>query len=108
MDAKTLEALKGSIKKWEKIVGGTEIDNGRLNCPLCELFEDKRCLGCPVFEQTAVSGCDGTPYEKWINHQEYRHFENSGVWMVYCPTCKELAQKELDFLRSLLPKRKRC
>jgi len=25
---------------------------------------------------------------------------------VYCATCKELAQKELDFLESLLPKEK--
>ena len=38
MNRKTLTALKGSIKKWEKIVAGTGSDNGYQNCPLCALF----------------------------------------------------------------------
>jgi len=69
MDIETLKALKGSIKKWERIVEGTGVDEGADNCPLCE-----------------------------IKHVDKKKMK------VYCATCKELAQKELDFLRSLLPK----
>jgi hypothetical protein len=38
MDEKTLEALKGSIRKWEAIVDGTGEDDGADNCPLCHMF----------------------------------------------------------------------
>jgi hypothetical protein len=38
MDAETLEALKGSIKKHENILAGTGRDKGQKNCPLCQMF----------------------------------------------------------------------
>ena len=103
MDVKTLEALKGSIEKWERIVAGTGVDQGVANCPLCKLFHNKNCRGCPIYEKVKISGCDGTPYEDWIFHYESKHGEKEDV-KVYCPTCKELAQRELDLLKSLLPK----
>jgi len=106
MDAKTLKALKGSIKKWEKIVEGMGVDEGADNCPLCELFFDEGCQGCPVNEKTSRFGCIKTPYNDWVNHHILKHENNLKKMKVYCATCKELAQKELDFLESLLPKEK--
>lgn len=87
MDAKTLKALKGSIKKWEGIVAGTTTDLGANNCPLCRLFILFNCRGCPVRERTLRVGCYDTPY---IEH-------------VRSPTVAN-ARKEVAFLRSLLPK----
>lgn len=90
MPEKTLKALRGSIKKWEGIVAGTEEDHGEDNCPLCKLFLRKNCDGCPVFDRTGSEGCYDTPYRetlKAVSKEEYnRH-----------------ALAELDFLRSLLP-----
>ncbi len=38
MNNETLVALRGSIEKWEKIVGGSGVDGGIENCPLCKEF----------------------------------------------------------------------
>lgn len=100
MNDETLEALKGSIEKWEKIVAGTGINEGPLNCPLCQMFfigheyeESKICRGCPVMEKTGQTRCGGTPYidyeKSFLDPRE--------------PIMKKLAQAELDFLKSLLP-----
>lgn len=99
MDAKTLATLRGSIAKWEAIVAGTGEDKGIENCPLCKLFysavdnNTHRCKGCPVEEKTGQTHCDGSPYEQW---SELATEEDSYE-------ARELAQAELDFLRSLLP-----
>jgi hypothetical protein len=94
MDERTLEALKGSIEKWEAIVAGTGEDRGWRNCPLCLIFNNPeidpdgliQCAGCPVNESTGHTGCEGTPYDRY-------HYERT----------QEAACAELDFLRSLLP-----
>ena len=108
MNKKTLKALKGSIKKWEKIVDGTGRDNGGDNCPLCLLFimnmdNDKDCPDCPIGIKTGENFCEKTPYLAWLNHTRGKHDQSSSI-EVKCPTCKKLAIKELDFLKSLLPK----
>lgn len=93
MPAATLEALRGSIAKWEAIVSGTGTDEGAENCALCRLFHtDYRedgglgCHGCPVRARTGRPLCMGSPYDDC--HES--------------PT-EEQAQAELDFLKSLLP-----
>lgn len=40
MNKETLIALKGSIKKWEDIVGGIGYDDGADNCPLCLVCDE--------------------------------------------------------------------
>lgn len=95
MDTKTLEALRGSIHKWEKIVAGTGEDLGCKNCPLCQLFHttsdiDQLCDNCPVFENTKERFCGGSPY---IEYADANSKEDKDI----------AAQAELDFLRSLLP-----
>jgi hypothetical protein len=95
MDLRTLEALKGSIAKWEAIVAGAEEDRGGDNCPLRQIFCNDEvpakmlCRGCPVFESTGRTACQGSPYPL------YTVGERAGT--------TEAAQAELDFLRSLLP-----
>ena len=93
MDAETLEALKGSIAKWEAIVAGTGTDLGMNNCPLCLRFatdEYNPCTGCPVYARTGSVMCEGSPYDDWLSAQTLADEERA-------------AQAELDFLKSLLP-----
>lgn len=107
MDSETLEALRGSIAKWERIVAGTDIDRGCENCPLCMKFNTRwldrdsygknQCAGCPVAEAVGEHGCEGTPYMEGRFVRTQCDGRES-----YQPT-KETAEAELDFLRSLLP-----
>lgn len=102
MDAETLEALRGSIQKWEKIVAGTGSNGGAYNCPLCLKFNTAlnggtkcRCFGCPVFAATGQHGCNGSPYER------YEELEDDGD--LNEEEMQEVAEEELAFLKSLLP-----
>jgi hypothetical protein len=114
MDAKTLAALEGSIKKWEAIVDKRRPNRGGADCPLCHLFNPffrhrtpgavilskKGCEGCPVAERTGQSFCKGSPYER-IDAIEYSatpiaHEELES-------RLHAVAVDELAFLRSLLP-----
>jgi hypothetical protein len=95
MTPETLEALKGSIEKWQRIEAGADTDKGTDNCPLCQLFhEDHRltdgasCDGCPVSDRTGKLFCRGTPYMDYTGDGK----------------TKANARAELEFLRSLLPK----
>lgn len=95
MDARTLEALKGSIKKWEGIALELKENHGTHDCPLCQLFHGGRCEGCPVKERTGLDCCDGTPYWDYV-----RYADEYGTVSGYALA---IADKELEFLRSLLP-----
>lgn len=113
MDEKTLTALQGSIAKWEEIVNGTGYDDGADNCPLCVLFigadasepewAQDGCFGCPVSNAVNAQGCSQTPYSKWSKYQSDDGRYNGPERSVFNGRSKELAQAELDFLKSLLP-----
>lgn len=108
MDAKTREALEGSIAKWQAILAGTGTDRMSTNCPLCQLFYDEfdeeynsdyrtlNCSGCPVRGHTKQTDCAGTPYEAWVKAGGRGKTADT-------PELKDLAQAELDFLVSLRP-----
>jgi len=107
MNKATREALEGSIRKWRAIVKGTGVDGGSDNCPLCQMFISRECLGCPVAEVTHRIDCDGSPYmaaarlmEKVDPDQVPFHPRRAVT-----KEAKELAQAELDFLISLRPKK---
>ncbi len=104
MNAETLKALKGSIKKWERIVRSTRSrDRGDENCPLCQEF-DALCTGCPVATKTGYIGCHETPYQEWIGHHRGDHIEKSTFSRIpHCKECLRLAKAERDFLISLEP-----
>ena len=101
MDAATLEALKGSIAKWEAIVAGTGEDEGPDNCPLCQMFnyssdldyedDDTSCLQCPVYLNTGQRFCHGSPYQGFADSDDDS------------PEEAQAAVAELAFLKSLLP-----
>ena len=107
MTAATLRALKGSIRKWEKIEAGTGVDRGPDNCQLCKLFWKlpSYCASCPVMEKTEQGTCCGSPYDAWIRHYWDEHEDDHKTIKVYCPTCRKLAHAEVVFLKSLLPKK---
>ena len=87
-----------SIKKWEQIVSGEMPDMGGENCPLCMEFADsifEMCKGCPVEQKTGEKGCVDTPYMEWLDASDEYPF------VADTPRLIALAQKELDFLRSL-------
>ena len=98
MEAETLEALKGSIAKWEAIVAGTGKDDGPTNCPLCLLFHPdyreggKGCDGCPV-TNAGHRGCSNDEYAEFCEAEEEGRKERMS----------EAAKGELDFLKGLLP-----
>lgn len=91
MDEKTLEALKDAIALWERIRDDPDFEEGDEKCPLCKVFfgdYDRRnthCVGCPIYDRTGLTKCHDTPY------YDYEDGDTEG------------AQREIDFLRSLLP-----
>lgn len=100
MDSQMVQALKESIEKWEQRASGVyEGLDGSGSCPLCietfkrnDLQQTKlRCLGCPVYEKTKQTYCGGTPYDEYVDTDSRSSEE------------REAAQKEVDFLKSLLP-----
>jgi hypothetical protein len=104
MDALTLEALKASIAKWERNVAAVtpdDVELGYMACPLCTLFWDDDCKGCPVAMKTGKVECDSTPY-----YDAYWAFNNwilLGSSSVAGEAFRSAAQDEVDFLKSLLP-----
>jgi hypothetical protein len=62
MDKKTLAALKRSIEKWKGNAAGKHVKTRSDDCPLCGLFIDNDCNGCPVMVQTGKEFCCDTPY----------------------------------------------
>lgn len=110
MDAETLEALRGSIAKWEAIVAGTGKDEGPNNCPLCMRFNKgflkqqyyypDMCAGCPVAAFTGFPGCEGTPYDGIENPDN----DTFGSDAEFDQHVQALQKEELAFLKSLLPK----
>ena len=106
MTRRALKALKKSIRKWQDILSGNGIDRAARNCGLCRVYLDRVCAGCPVYAHTKTPGCTKTPYDKWCRHHDRVHSEVFDLRRVEpgCRTCSNLASKELEFLKSLVPK----
>lgn len=112
MNAKTLRALKSSIKHWEENVAAkhpTIASVSYMKCALCRLFVMqaplRNCGGCPVKERTRRLNCFRTPYYdaavaldhwRWVPEST----ESRNAW-------RKAARAELKFLKSLLPKGKK-
>lgn len=111
---KIVHGLEESIQKWEGIVAGTGRDQAAGNCSLCQKFNwtpskpmnFKPCKQCPVYVVTRVIACQKTPYEAfndylkyWDRYSFFDYGDKAG--MVFDERSKELAQAELDFLKSL-------
>jgi hypothetical protein len=102
MNARTLKALRGSIAHWKRMATGKARSDEKPYadyCDLCTLFLKGDCSGCPVMERTGKYSCLETPY--YAAHGAYISYGK------HSRKFKAAAKKELTFLRSLLPKRKR-
>ncbi len=102
MNKKTLEALHGSVRKWDRICRDARAKNlGEGNCPLCALF--KKCSDCPVV------ACMPTPYGDWAVHSLsiHKRYHMDSHREPHCKECLTLAKAERAFLVSLLPKKER-
>jgi hypothetical protein len=99
MNAKTLKALKASIKSWEERAAGTYTGkDGTPGCALCLLFHSAHnngngCAGCPVMERTELKYCCDTPVD------DYELAERRGR----TADMRLAAKAEVAFLKSLLP-----
>ena len=104
MEEKTLVALKKSIEHWEKNAapGDHPVSTKAKDCALCGLFFwEEDCAGCPVYQRTGREGCHGSPYWSVVDAKlELCADESKGRLR---KKLREAAQKELDFLKSLLP-----
>ncbi len=87
MSKRVKRALRESVAIWERRAKGERVDE---NCPLCEVIVfGTQCKECPVARSSSepeIYGCNETPYWDWDEEQTSAN-----------------AQKELDFLKSLLP-----
>ena len=102
MNAPTLKALKLSIAHWLRLSTGKRRKEEGITadqCALCKLFfqQHDRCKGCPVRKKTGRIGCSGSPYDL-----VYANSNN-----LDSPQFKAAAKLELEFLRSLLPKKRK-
>jgi hypothetical protein len=108
MNPTTLTALKASIEHWKRMRDSdTQYEKPYSTyCALCSLFIDKDCRGCPVREATHTNRCQDSPYNaaeiawhRYYMPEEYEREDQEGA----LKTWREAAQKEIDFLESLIP-----
>ncbi len=109
MDERTREALEGSIEKWKAIERGDGMDLGITNCPLCALFINDCCSGCPVWAATGHTHCAWSPYG-YFRAALNAAAGSGAVCIDEAPLdearrLKRLARDEREFLESLLPRR---
>jgi hypothetical protein len=103
MDAKTLEALKASIAKWERNAEAADVFEFKISekdCPLCAMFKiwPDECDGCPVFEKTGAKFCRETPYISAATaRRDWRYGDGPA------DRAHAAARDEVAFLKSLLP-----
>jgi hypothetical protein len=104
MDARTLEALKASIAKWERNAVATtpaEYKTGEVDCQLCYLFiYPDSCEGCPVFLKSGERYCRSTPY---MSASSARAYWGSTQSTDLRDRAHAAARDEVAFLKSLLP-----
>ena len=101
-----IRALQGSIEKWEGIVEGARTDCGAANCELCRRFiAGRKCTFCPVKLSTGLTQCSGTPYDTWREYAQNHHYNCVNGVPTFDEKSYQIAVKELEFLKSLLPKK---
>lgn len=92
-------AIEGSIEKWKAIVSGEKPDRGVTDCPLCKIYLEPSCDGCPIKIDSEYGGCVGTPYTRW--NELFIHTNKSGYWAT-TKQQKEAAKDMLEYLMALL------
>jgi len=105
MKPKIKTALLQAIKQWEGYRDG-ELDQNDATCPLCNIGGN--CSFCPVATETdsLIEDCADTPYQNWEGYWDGKPEDEEDDFSHLVTTNEErsLAQAEIDFLKSLLPK----
>lgn len=107
MDEKTRKAVELSIVKWEANLDFAEagawdrVQISASSCPLCALYYDIDCKGCPVAERTSKHMCEESPYTRvaYLLGDDPPINEKKLVPAV---------RAEVEFLKSLLPPENPC
>jgi len=98
MNSKIISAIEKAIcNKYFLIAYGLGISEGAKNCPLCNLFIEDDCNGCPIYE------LDHDKYYK-CNNTPCRRIKTYTILSAKNPEMIDAVEKEIDFLSSLLPK----
>ena len=104
MELTDQDRIERSIEHWEKLRDDplTSEKPTSMWCALCDEYFHQRCRDCPIEERTGEDRCDNTPYsdayiawEDWKNCLKDEEEDLRQEFEVH-------AQKELDFLTSLL------
>lgn len=103
-----LKAARESVAAWKDKLTETAPDCiliGVSVCPLCKLYFDNGCNGCPVKDFTGEEDCDGTPYHAaakalaaWRRqvHETYDDAEP------YKQAWRDAANEEIAFLEGIV------
>jgi hypothetical protein len=102
LDDDAVKVLKDTIADWEKIAAGTKVLRGPGNCPLCKLYYDDRCDGCPIKKKTGRALCAGHIFWEFIVATKKTR-RQEGVARVTDERGKLAALACRDFLIGLLP-----
>lgn len=104
-NSKQRNALVSSISYWEEIVACKKASTGRDGCPLCLIFMETNCQGCPIYISTGKVSCSDTPYNEFYKYaKKTPYFGVAGKVAVCDFESKKLAEKMLEFLQMLLQK----
>ena len=101
MNPETKQALKESIEHWKRLASGNRKPGEGMeagDCALCKMFLRRvadPCSGCPVRESSGHIGCRNTPFDNACAIETKLGMDSSEF--------KAVAEKELEFLKSLLP-----
>ena len=118
MNKVTLTALKKSIKHWEENVAAETPDEVNLYtsaCALCKVFLNwaqpaALCEGCPVMAHSGMELCIDTPWlaaeRAWSRWARSRS-KSARVQEKLRKAWVIAATRELEFLRSLLPAKRK-
>lgn len=83
------------------IVQNYEIDRfntqGRYTCPLCRVYIDGGCDGCPISKFTKKPYCQDTPYESYEDYDDFDETALDDGEFDY----EEFLKNEINFLKSL-------
>lgn len=96
-------ALMASIEKWERNAVAKTFDDvliGPNHCPLCKIYLDDDCAGCPIYAKSGVRYCSNTPY--YDCEQAYESWEISKTSKGSRKQFQTDARAEVDFLRAVL------
>ena len=102
MNTKTLKALKQSIAHWKRLATGKREDYediGIHDCALCQIFFEDGCDGCPVMKKTGEQSCKRTPYTEAAEAEDEFSLDSTEFHAE--------AKRMLEFLKSLLPRKRK-